>query len=255
MNVINAAWRNGLAFLGSSCIYPHGARPMQESCLLTSEAEKTNEAYALAKISGPQIPNARFLNRQYGTDFISVNAHQPLRPQRQLPPEHSHVLPPRSAVSMRPKAAPVRHLSGRRQPPSASSFYVDDLANLCVFLMNNYSDGTTVAPAQASELTIKALTELVAATVGYEGESSGTPPAQRHPHQTPRRKQGHPSGSTYTTELPRRNPTRLRRLPQQPMSRTLTRDSSSQNITYNIRRLQPRCQIRLLQPLLYIHTH
>ncbi|MDE5586505.1 MAG: NAD-dependent epimerase/dehydratase family protein, partial [Muribaculaceae bacterium] len=74
MNVINAAWRNGcrkLEFLGSSCIYPRMApQPMPESCLLTSELEKTNEAYALAKISG--LKYCEYLNRQYGTDYISV---------------------------------------------------------------------------------------------------------------------------------------------------------------------------------------
>ena len=84
MNVINSAWRNGcrkLEFLGSSCIYPRMApQPMKEECLLTSELEKTNEAYALAKISG--LKYCEFLNRQYGTDFIS---YQSLRHQRQLP--------------------------------------------------------------------------------------------------------------------------------------------------------------------------
>ena len=74
MNVIHSAWKNGcrkLEFLGSSCIYPRMApQPMKESCLLTSELEKTNEAYALAKISG--LKYCEFLNRQYGTDYISV---------------------------------------------------------------------------------------------------------------------------------------------------------------------------------------
>lgn len=74
MNVMHSAWKNGvkkLEFLGSSCIYPRMAlQPMPESCLLTSELEKTNEGYALAKISG--LKYCEFLNRQYGTDFISV---------------------------------------------------------------------------------------------------------------------------------------------------------------------------------------
>ena len=74
MNVIHSAWQNGckkLLFLGSSCIYPRLApQPMKESCLLTGELEKTNEAYALAKISG--LKYCEFLNRQYGTDYISV---------------------------------------------------------------------------------------------------------------------------------------------------------------------------------------
>lgn len=74
MNVIHSAWQNGckkLEFLGSSCIYPRMApQPMQESCLLTGELEKTNEAYALAKISG--LKYCEYLNCQYGTDYISV---------------------------------------------------------------------------------------------------------------------------------------------------------------------------------------
>ena len=74
MNVIHSAWKNGckkLEFLGSSCIYPRMApQPMPESCLLTSSLESTNEAYALAKISG--LKYCEYLNEQYGTDYISV---------------------------------------------------------------------------------------------------------------------------------------------------------------------------------------
>ena len=77
MNVIHAAWKNGckkLEFLGSSCIYPRMApQPMKENCLLTSELEKTNEAYALAKISG--LKYCEYLNRQYGTDYILSLIH------------------------------------------------------------------------------------------------------------------------------------------------------------------------------------
>ena len=95
MNVIHAAWKNGckkLEFLGSSCIYPRLApQPMPESCLLTSELEKTNEAYALAKISG--LKYCEFLNRQYGTDFISVMPTNLYGPNDNYHPEHSHVLP------------------------------------------------------------------------------------------------------------------------------------------------------------------
>ena len=95
MNVIHSAWRNGckkLEFLGSSCIYPRMApQPMPESCLLTSELEKTNEAYALAKISG--LKYCEFLNRQYGTDYISVMPTNLYGPNDNYHPEHSHVLP------------------------------------------------------------------------------------------------------------------------------------------------------------------
>ena len=95
MNVIHAAWKNGckkLEFLGSSCIYPRMApQPMPESCLLTSELEKTNEAYALAKISG--LKYCEFLNRQYGTDYISVMPTNLYGPNDNFHLENSHVLP------------------------------------------------------------------------------------------------------------------------------------------------------------------
>ena len=95
MNVIHAAWQNGckkLEFLGSSCIYPRMApQPMKESCLLTSELEKTNEAYALAKISG--LKYCEFLNRQYGTDYISVMPTNLYGPNDNFDLERSHVLP------------------------------------------------------------------------------------------------------------------------------------------------------------------
>ena len=95
MNVIHSAWKNGckkLEFLGSSCIYPRMApQPMKESCLLTSELEKTNEAYALAKISG--LKYCEFLNRQYGTDYISVMPTNLYGPNDNFNLETSHVLP------------------------------------------------------------------------------------------------------------------------------------------------------------------
>ncbi len=95
MNVIHEAWKNGckkLMFLGSSCIYPKMApQPMPESCLLTSSLEETNEAYALAKISG--LKYCEYLNRQYGTDYISVMPTNLYGPNDNYHPEHSHVLP------------------------------------------------------------------------------------------------------------------------------------------------------------------
>ena len=94
-NVIHASWKNNvkkLLFLGSTCIYPREApQPMPESCLLTSELEKTNEAYALAKISG--LKYCEFLNRQYGTDYISVMPTNLYGPNDNFDLERSHVLP------------------------------------------------------------------------------------------------------------------------------------------------------------------
>lgn len=173
MNVIHAAWKNGckkLLFLGSSCIYPRLApQPMPESCLLSGELEKTNEAYALAKISG--LKYCEFLNRQYGTDYISVMPTNLYGPNDNYHPTHSHVLPALIRRFHEAKEA------GRKEvtcwgdgSPQREFLYVDDLANLCVFLMERYSGNETVNAGTGKELTIKALTELVAETVGYEGE-------------------------------------------------------------------------------------
>lgn len=173
MNVINAAWRNGckkLEFLGSSCIYPRMApQPIKESYLLTGELEKTNEAYALAKISG--LKYCEYLNVQYGTDFISLMPTNLYGPNDNYHPEHSHVLP---ALIRRFHEAKVNGLNEVTcwgdGSPLREFLYVDDLANLCVFLMNNYTGNETVNAGTGKEISIKDLTELVAKIVGYEGE-------------------------------------------------------------------------------------
>lgn len=173
MNVIHAAWQNGcrkLEFLGSSCIYPRLApQPMKEDCLLTSELEKTNEAYALAKISG--LKYCEFLNRQYGTDYISVMPTNLYGPNDNYHPTHSHVLP---ALIRRFHEAKLQGLPSVTcwgdGSPLREFLYVDDLANLCVFLMNHYSGNETVNAGTGRELSIAELTRLVARTVGYGGE-------------------------------------------------------------------------------------
>ena len=173
MNVIHAAWQNGcrkLEFLGSSCIYPRLApQPMKENCLLTSELEKTNEAYALAKISG--LKYCEFLNRQYGTDYISVMPTNLYGPNDNYHPTHSHVLP---ALIRRFHEAKLQGLPSVTcwgdGSPLREFLYVDDLANLCVFLMNHYSGNETVNAGTGQELSIAELTRLVAKTVGYGGE-------------------------------------------------------------------------------------
>ena len=173
MNVIHAAWQNGckkLEFLGSSCIYPRLApQPMKESCLLTSELEKTNEAYALAKISG--LKYCEYLNKQYGTDFISLMPTNLYGPNDNYHPEHSHVLPALIRRFHEAKEAGLKEVTCWGDgSPLREFLYVDDLANLCVFLMNHYSGDETVNAGTGQELTIKELTEKVARVVGYEGE-------------------------------------------------------------------------------------
>lgn len=205
MNVINAAWRHGcrkLEFLGSSCIYPRMApQPMTESCLLTSALEQTNEAYALAKISG--LKYCEYLNRQYGTNFISVMPTNLYGPNDNYHPEHSHVLPALIRRFHEAKVHGVKSVTCWGDgSPLREFLYVDDLANLCVFLMNNYSGNETVNAGTGRELSIRDLTELVAKTVGYEGEILWD---RTRPNGTPRKlldvSKATSLGWTYRTEL------------------------------------------------------
>ena len=173
MNVIHAAWQNGckkLLFLGSSCIYPRLApQPMREDWLLTSSLEPTNEAYALAKISG--LKYCEYLNRQYGTDFISVMPTNLYGINDNYHPSHSHVLPALIRRFHEAKEAGLSTVTCWGDgSPLREFLYVDDLADLCLFLMNNYSGNETVNAGTGKEITIKALTELVAEVVGYDGE-------------------------------------------------------------------------------------
>lgn len=173
MNVIHSAWQNGcrkLLFLGSSCIYPRLApQPMKEDCLLTSALEPTNEAYALAKISG--LKYCEYLNRQYGTDFISVMPTNLYGPGDNYHVAHSHVLPAmiRRFHEARELKLPYVTCWGSGTP-LREFLYVDDLADLCVFLMNRYSGNETVNAGTGKEITIRHLTEMVARVVGYDGQ-------------------------------------------------------------------------------------
>lgn len=205
MNVINAAWQNGcrkLEFLGSSCIYPRLApQPMPENCLLTSALEQTNEAYALAKISG--LKYCEYLNRQYGTDYISVMPTNLYGANDNYHPTRSHVLP---ALIRRFHEAKVANLPSVTCWGDGSALreflYVDDLADLCVFLMNNYSGNETVNAGTGKEISIKALAELVAEIIGYSGEIFWD---TSKPNGTPRKlldvSKAAALGWTYKTEL------------------------------------------------------
>ena len=173
MNVIHAAWQSGcrkLLFLGSSCIYPRLAeQPMKESCLLTGALEPTNEAYALAKISG--LKYCEYLNRQYGTDFISVMPTNLYGPNDNYHPTHSHVLPALIRRFHEAKESGAKEVvCWGTGAPLREFMYVDDLAEACVYLMNTYSGNETVNVGTGKELTIRELTELVAKVTGYGGE-------------------------------------------------------------------------------------
>ena len=173
MNVINSSWLNGckkLEFLGSSCIYPRmSEQPIKEEYLLSGYLEKTNEAYALAKISG--LKYCEYLNTQYGTDYISVMPCNLYGINDNYHPENSHVLP---ALIRRFHEAKSKNLKSVTcwgdGSPLREFLFVDDLAELCVFLMNNYSGSETVNAGTGLEITIKDLTKIVAEVVGYEGE-------------------------------------------------------------------------------------
>lgn len=167
----------------------------------TSELEKTNEAYALAKISG--LKYCEYLNRQYATDFISLMPTNLYGPNANYHPEHSHVLP---ALIRRFHEAKVARLGEVTcwgdGTPLREFLYVDDLANLCVFLMNTYSGNETVNAGTGKEISIKSLTELVAQIVGFEGEIKWD---ITRPNGTPRKlldvSKAALLGWTYKTEL------------------------------------------------------
>jgi GDP-L-fucose synthase len=173
MNVIHSAWKNGckkLLFLGSSCIYPRLApQPMKEDCLLTSALEKTNEAYALAKISG--LKYCEYLNRQYHTDFISAMPTNLYGPGDNYHPRNSHVLPAFIRRFHEAKEQGVTEVTCWGTGTALREFlFVDDLADALVFLMEHYSGDETVNVGTGQELTIGALAELVAEIVGYQGK-------------------------------------------------------------------------------------
>lgn len=173
MNVIKAAFDFGvkkLMFLGSSCIYPRMApQPMPESCLLTSELEQTNDAYALAKISG--LKYCEYLNQQYGTDYISCMPTNLYGPNDNYHPEHSHVLPALIRRFHEAKVSQAREVViWGTGSPLREFLYVDDLADACLFLMNHYSGNETVNVGTGKEVTISELAGLVKQTIGYEGK-------------------------------------------------------------------------------------
>lgn len=173
MNVIHEAYKNNckkLLFLGSSCIYPKMAeQPIAENQLLSGKLEETNEAYALAKISG--LKYCEYLNRQYKTDFISVMPTNLYGPNDNYHSTNSHVLPAlikRFHMAKENRAESV--VCWGTGKPMREFLYVDDLADACVYLMNNYSGNETVNVGTGKEISIMQLAELVANIVGYKGQ-------------------------------------------------------------------------------------
>jgi GDP-L-fucose synthase len=172
MNVIHSAFVNSVVkflFLGSSCIYPRLApQPMPEGYLLTGELEQTNEAYALAKISG--LKYCEYMNRQYGTDYISAMPTNLYGPHDNYHPQNSHVLPALIRCIHEAKMAGVPSVTiWGTGKPLREFLYVDDLADACIYLMNTYSCNETVNIGTGKEVTIAHLAKIVEEVIGYEG--------------------------------------------------------------------------------------
>jgi GDP-L-fucose synthase len=172
-NIINSSWKFGvkkLLFLGSSCIYPKLAKqPLKEKYLLSDYLEKTNEPYAIAKISGIKLCES--YNIQYGTNFISGMPTNLYGPNDNYDLNNSHVLPAlinkfhdakassRSEVEVWGSGTPLREF-----------LHVDDLADACYFLMKNYNQNEIVNIGSGKEITIKDLANLISEIVGFEGK-------------------------------------------------------------------------------------
>jgi GDP-L-fucose synthase len=172
-NVIHAAYKNNvkkLLFLGSSCIYPKFAnQPIIEEELLSGFLEPTNEAYAIAKITGIEL--CKFYRRQYGCDFISAMPTNLYGINDNFDLHGSHVLPAliRKFHDAKVNNSPSVVMWGTGSP-KREFLYVDDLAQACVHLMKNYSDEQHVNVGTGEDISIKDLAKLVKTIVDYNGE-------------------------------------------------------------------------------------
>ncbi len=171
-NIIHAAHKNAvtkLLFLGSSCIYPKMApQPIKEEYLLTGPLEPTNEPYAIAKITGIKL--CETYRQQYGANFISVMPTNLYGKNDNYHPENSHVLP---ALIRRFHEAKMQGLqevviwgSGT---PLREFLFADDLADACVFLMENYNEKEIINIGCGADITIKELAVLIKEITGFEG--------------------------------------------------------------------------------------
>jgi GDP-L-fucose synthase len=172
-NVIHGSYLAGvkkLMFLGSSCIYPKMApQPLKEDYLLTGLLEPTNEPYAIAKIAGIKMCEA--YRDQYGCNYISVMPTNLYGPNDNYDLNTSHVLPAmiRKFHEAKLENKPQVELWGTGSP-MREFLHADDLAEACVYLMENYNDSTLVNIGTGVDVTIKELAETIKAEVGYEGE-------------------------------------------------------------------------------------
>jgi len=172
-NVIKASYDYGvkkLLFLGSSCIYPKLCpQPIKEEYLLTGPLEKTNEAYAIAKIAGLKM--CQYFNSQYGTNYITVMPTNLYGPNDNFDLETSHVLAALLRKFHEAKIDKKQYVEvWGTGTPRREFLHVDDLADAVVYLMNNYDESEPLNIGTGKDITIKELAELIKEIVGYEGE-------------------------------------------------------------------------------------
>ncbi|HVJ86048.1 MAG TPA: GDP-L-fucose synthase [Caulifigura sp.] len=162
--VLRAAWRTGvkkLLYLGSSCIYPRDCpQPIKEEYLLSGPLEKTNDAYAIAKISG--LMSCEAYRRQYGCHFISAMPTNLYGPNDNFHPEQSHVLPALIRRFEEARVAGAKNVTiWGSGTPRREFLHVDDLADACLFLMRNYDEAGTINVGTGVDVTIRELAETV----------------------------------------------------------------------------------------------
>lgn len=186
-NVIHSAYMTGvkkLLFMGSGCIYPRVVpQPIKEEYLLTAPLEKTNEAYAIAKIAGLKM--CEFYNKQYGTDYISVMPCNLYGPGDNYNPVSSHVIP---ALLRKFHEAKVSNASTVVMWGTGSAMrefmHIDDIADASVFLMENYDGNEWVNIGCGEDMSIRELGEIIKRIVGFDGKVVYDP---SYPDGTPRK--------------------------------------------------------------------
>ena len=172
-NVIKSSYSydvKKLIFLGSSCIYPKmSPQPIKEEYLLTGSLEPTNDAYAIAKITG--IKMCQSYNEQYDTNFISVMPTNLYGPNDNYDLNNSHVLPAmiRKFHEAKIEGKQSVELWGTGTP-MREFLYVDDLADACIHLMLNYNESEIVNIGTGQDVTIKELALTISDIVGYDGD-------------------------------------------------------------------------------------
>ena len=172
-NVVHAAYENNvkkLEFLGSSCVYPKFPDlPITEDQLLTGELEKTNEAYAIAKISGLKL--IEYYNKQYGCEYISLMPTNLYGPNDNYHPQNSHVL----AALIRKFVEAVENENHEvvlwgTGTPKREFLYIDDFARAAIFLMDNYTDDEMINVGTGKDISINELAKIISKLTGFDGK-------------------------------------------------------------------------------------